>query len=88
MVENNNQVREVIINETDFVDRNLTLLNSLPLDQIKEGFLSPIDSLSSDNLPMERIPYEQKKKLFSKGVIQIMTKILDCKDSEVYYKAK
>ncbi|KAA6389517.1 MAG: hypothetical protein EZS28_014957 [Streblomastix strix] len=88
LVENNNQVREVIINETDFVDRNLTLLNSLPLDQIKEGFLSPIDSLSSDNLPMERIPYEQKNKLFSKGVIQIMTKILDCKDSEVYYKAK
>ncbi|KAA6357734.1 MAG: hypothetical protein EZS28_046739, partial [Streblomastix strix] len=71
LIEDNPEASRVIVEETDFFERYIPLLNQLPLPQIKEGYLSPLNSLT------RFLPAEQQKKLFSKGIVQIMIKILD-----------
>jgi hypothetical protein len=63
--------KEIIINETDFIDHHIHLLNSVPNIIIKIEYLYPLYSI------IEYSPNEQNKKLFEKGVIQTMTNIYD-----------
>ncbi|KAA6357911.1 MAG: hypothetical protein EZS28_046562, partial [Streblomastix strix] len=67
--------------ETDFVEKIIAHLNTVQLKNLKYWHFQILYNVC------EYITDEQKGKLFDKGVIQTMVKMLDCKDEEVRMKA-
>ncbi|KAA6392428.1 MAG: hypothetical protein EZS28_012044 [Streblomastix strix] len=77
LVDNNPEISRLIVEDTDFIDNNLNLLNNIPLNNIKSSFLYPLDSISLWS------PINIKKKLYFKRIIQQLIPIPESNDGDV-----
>ncbi|KAA6398439.1 MAG: hypothetical protein EZS28_006036 [Streblomastix strix] len=81
LVKDNQEAGQIFVNDSNFVEEQIRLLTTAPLTRIKERFLSSLYYLSQNCAPL------QQKRMYDKGIVQSMMKIVVSQDQDVQWRS-
>ncbi|KAA6352821.1 MAG: hypothetical protein EZS28_051652, partial [Streblomastix strix] len=76
LIIDNPEVSRVIVNETNFIDQLIMIFHELPPTSHKTWKIQPLNFLS------ESLPNDLKIRMFEKGIVQTMVKLLNSRNRQ------